>query len=433
MNRQTSNSILSRLRELADHFSNIVSRLTKRGAKKTLSMAEDLAKAAERVRASFEEAMQNASWYRSWNEAAGDGTRYAIEEDVNGNPYVYVQTSLQFSTKKGDLNENMRRLSAVLKEQFPDGILVRGEDMVAEPIAGRDVLKNKQTANEIAQGKSSRHLLRDKNYTVYTDKLGMAATALDDVIQATNRFAAESPDHSRNDDVVRFYRGSFNALINDRGYTASALIAEHSDGRLTMYDIVDMVPATIKKQTDSGGSDAPTGTSGGPNGRRAKLSLSKTSISESGDSVNRRMSISDDDYLQAVNSGDTDTAQQMVNEAAEAAMPNSQVRDGNGNLIQLYHGTEDMFTVFDPTLKGGTNGTAEGFGIYLTPNQEVSRQYGGRQISLFANITHPARSYEKTISRNRLIDLIKSTCEAEAAQFVAEESYDNGEWRNHLL
>jgi len=112
-----------------------------------------------------------------------------------------------------------------------------------------------------------------------------------------------------------------------------------------------------------------------------------------------------------------------VQEAAEKAFLNSKVRTSDGKLMPVYHGTKADFNVFDTSVSGGSNGAAEGFGIYLTDNPEVSEAYGDRQISAYVNMERPARSDKKTIKKSELVKLIKAACEKEAQSFVDEGSY----------
>lgn len=140
-----------------------------------------------------------------------------------------------------------------------------------------------------------------------------------------------------------------------------------------------------------------------------------------------RFSLKDLDleYLSAVESGNTQEAQRLVDEAAEVAMPESKIRGQDGRLAQVYHGTRDMFWRFDTAVKGGVNGTAEGFGIYTSDNPAVTSAYGDRQLKMFANITHPATSTQKNITHKTLAALIKDTCEREARQYVEDGEYDS--------
>ena len=104
---------------------------------------------------------------------------------------------------------------------------------------------------------------------------------------------------------------------------------------------------------------------------------------------------------------------------------NSKVRDENGNLKVMYHGTANDFTVFDPFKQGGKNGTAEGYGIYFADSTEVTDAYGGKTLKGYVNMTRPARSDAKTIKRTELVKVIRETCTKEAQQLVDDGDYSN--------
>ena len=84
-------------------------------------------------------------------------------------------------------------------------------------------------------------------------------------------------------------------------------------------------------------------------------------------------------YLDAVNRGDMETAQKMVDEAANEAMPNSLLREGKsinkgeeqeGKLIKMYHGSGAKgFNIFVP------QDGALGKGIYITSNWDEAVGY----------------------------------------------------------
>ena len=137
------------------------------------------------------------------------------------------------------------------------------------------------------------------------------------------------------------------------------------------------------------------------------------------------MSKIDDAYQKSLENEDLALAELEVKNAAELAMPDSAIRDEDGKLLPVYHGTKEMFYEFDTSVDGGKNGTAEGFGIYLSDDQEVTNAYGDRQIKMFANITKPATSFDKTITSGTLIKLIKDTCERQAQMMVEEEGYES--------
>ena len=125
----------------------------------------------------------------------------------------------------------------------------------------------------------------------------------------------------------------------------------------------------------------------------------------------------DADYMKAVEAGDMDTAQRLVDEAARMAMPNTKLKG------RWYHGTENEFTEFNFS-QGGKNGTADGFGIYLTNDPEVASSYGNRMIEGYVNVTRPASALtSQTLTKSELRRLIKRTVEYEALQMA--EDYDS--------
>ena len=76
-------------------------------------------------------------------------------------------------------------------------------------------------------------------------------------------------------------------------------------------------------------------------------------------------------YMDAVNKGDMETAQQMVMEAAKLAMPNTKVVDENGNPKVVYHGTGSEFYTFRKT-----NDINElGAGYYFSDSYEMAERY----------------------------------------------------------
>ena len=123
----------------------------------------------------------------------------------------------------------------------------------------------------------------------------------------------------------------------------------------------------------------------------------------------------DTKYLDAVNRGDTETAQKMVDEAAKAA----------GYNYHLYHGTNADFTKFDLRNHGGKNGKGEGYGIYLAANREISAPYGKNVIDSYVKFNRLAEGRKKTLSYAEVKKLVKQSCEVEAKRAVADGEADS--------
>jgi hypothetical protein len=127
------------------------------------------------------------------------------------------------------------------------------------------------------------------------------------------------------------------------------------------------------------------------------------------------LSSMDADYMSAVERGDMETAQRMVDEAAKEA----------GYNYHLYHGTNADFTKFDLRKYGGRNGKGEGYGIYLAANREISAPYGKNVIDSFVKFNRLAEGRRKTLSYNEVKSLVKRSCEIEAQRMVDDEEYDS--------
>jgi len=128
-------------------------------------------------------------------------------------------------------------------------------------------------------------------------------------------------------------------------------------------------------------------------------------------------------YMDAVKSGDMESAQRMVTEAAKKAMPNTKVVDADGNPMVVYHDTNstiyvnretgenwdnldgrkkdeweerddwdehweerDFFT-FDNKNHGRQSVEVPGF--FFAPVADEYHEYGNRRIAAYLNITNP--------------------------------------------
>ena len=133
---------------------------------------------------------------------------------------------------------------------------------------------------------------------------------------------------------------------------------------------------------------------------KVKRAFDKAYKAETKTGEGTKLSISEDakkadsNYLDAVNRGDNATAQRMVDEAADRAMPNSLLREGkavskgeeaDGTLIKMFHGSgANGFYTFEP------QDGALGKGVYLTSNWDEAVGYAIEKLG----ITETADGYE---------------------------------------
>ncbi|MBQ4420378.1 MAG: hypothetical protein II878_02400, partial [Bacteroidales bacterium] len=123
---------------------------------------------------------------------------------------------------------------------------------------------------------------------------------------------------------------------------------------------------------------------------------------------NEVIKMRDKAYMEAVERGDMETVQRMVEEAAEEAMPNSQIRDKEGKMLLMSHHTDtEGFTVFDRTKIGTGQGQSFlGLGFNFSRGQGIGI-YGKRNILSYLNAKHPLRSDEKTLSKTEIRSIIQ--------------------------
>lgn len=97
--------------------------------------------------------------------------------------------------------------------------------------------------------------------------------------------------------------------------------------------------------------------------------------------VVKQYSLSEDsDYLDAVDRGDMETAQMMVDKAARSA----------GYTIEAYHGTNEDFTVFDKN-RIGKGIDKYGAGFYFGNHKGISESYGTKNYPVYLKLEKPIR------------------------------------------
>ena len=105
----------------------------------------------------------------------------------------------------------------------------------------------------------------------------------------------------------------------------------------------------------------------------------------------------------------------------------SKVRDENGNLLVVYHGSPAKFTVFNHN-KINAHGNSHGRGFYFTSRKSFAEGYkqeGGQLLKGYLNITNPLSEDKVTIKKAGLLKLIKATCKEQAQEYVRDEGYDS--------
>ena len=140
---------------------------------------------------------------------------------------------------------------------------------------------------------------------------------------------------------------------------------------------------------------------------------------------NKAPTVSSDTRMSKDLSGVDSEGKALTPEQAEY-FKDSLVRDDNGNLLKVYHGSGSEFTVFNHKFLN-THGNSHGRGFYFTEKKSLAEGYsekGGQLLEGYLNITKPLSEDKVTMKKADLIKLIKATCKAEAQEYVADGGYE---------
>lgn len=134
------------------------------------------------------------------------------------------------------------------------------------------------------------------------------------------------------------------------------------------------------------------------------------------------------DRLEKVNSVEdarfslkTDSQGRELSEEQQKFFKDSKVRDENGQLMIMYRGGNEDFTVFDRKKSRYSN--LYGRGFYFTDSEAHARQYGNAK-AFYLNITTPVSTTETTITREQMRKFLKAVAANEDDFSFENYGYD---------
>lgn len=266
--------------------------------------------------------------------------------------------------------------------------------------SGQKVYIGEDLPSEYTQSKYTQAILK-RNPSISRAKKRASANLGEMIEIATNRRWERTKHAHSKDAKYGMYRydtqfgfpvkNPSGDVIGANIYSAELLIRNASDGKKYLYDIV-----SIKKNTANSEWLTQRVTSAAEKSAGQKGDVSKNSIRNNGNNVNKKFS--DRDYMDAVNRGDMRTAQRMVDEAAKqrgAFLNNDEANEifkQSGEVRTFYHGTNTGdFTVFDKSLLGNSSGDMGWFGkgFYFAFSSREAATYGGRVINAYLKMRKP--------------------------------------------
>lgn len=117
-----------------------------------------------------------------------------------------------------------------------------------------------------------------------------------------------------------------------------------------------------------------------------------------------------------------DSIKYKLSEGQENYFKDSKIRDENGNLKPVYHGTNAEFDAFNPN---NTSSNKWGNGNYLAFDSGAAKNYGNNVKEMYANITSPISNEQKTISFEQYDSLHRRINDGEPAYREDYDMYDN--------
>lgn len=216
-----------------------------------------------------------------------------------------------------------------------------------------------------------RKIFNDHGNEQTENKRGQRAITEDDFVSIPQ--IIQSPDEIRLSNVL--FEGKpviqFIKTLNGKTTVVAYVSKKHLDLTVqTMYS-----GKNKRNLATAAGEQAPANTPEANVG-----TVPTNSISQTNEKSNTQFSARDTEYLKAVENGDLETAQRMVDEMAKKA----------GYSYKLYHQTERDFTIFETKHPGaGTRDYETPFGVFMKPTSRDIGLKGKKQMQLYAKISKP--------------------------------------------
>ena len=302
--------------------------------------------------------------------------KHSIRYTTDNKPVVVIEENILDRVPE---NEWVKTVKTVMSEKFSAGI----------PIKGRLVKVNRITKREYVNSNDTQKYEK-KNPEIYKDKLN-TASQLNEIVLASTNYINEAPNHSRKKDNFKdFARGEVLMRIGTNSYEANVIVALDGKNEMVLYDIVSFKPTnfTIKKEAKS--------LTVAPNKDiNDSLDLtSNNSIPPTSENVNK---IKKSDKVESVKFSQRDSAGNKLSENQIEYFKDSKVRDKDGNLLVMYHGTPHDFTVFKN----------RGSGMYFTADPEYAYGYtqlSGKVMKVYLNITKPFDILKDDVAKKIFVD-----------------------------
>lgn len=185
---------------------------------------------------------------------------------------------------------------------------------------------------------------------------------------------------------ARGYNNATEVVENGRGFgnekTGGSVAPEGRSQRVVAENNTSNAVGTKRGETARMDSGKSTKATKANNTKGVRDKLWETSKIVGGDKKVTKEA--NDAYMEAVRSGDLETAQKYIDSLAEIKFPKSVVRGADGKLEIQTHGTPEQFDAFDSLSEMGNH-----FGTRTAAEERMRGEQNPRYIEAYLNITNP--------------------------------------------
>ena len=338
----TRSAFVKFLDTMRDFLRNAFDKLKVELSWQQMQIISENQQAIERIRSAYFEALDGLKGNtRSEN---GSNEVYSIRYTTDNVPFVLADRDILDGVPK---TQWVKTVKQNLKERFPNGVLV-----------GKNTIYiNKASRSEMTFSKYMQWAFKNDR-TAYSDKLRATDNA-DEIIRAAQNFVSEAMLHPRKDEIRQFARGNVLLHVGENDYTANVIVGTNKNGKMLLYDVINLTPTSISERNKKQAQ---------PSDRR-KSEVRRNAvlieiIAQSETDVNPE---SQPRFSRQDSDGNNLTTEQ------QEYFKNSKVRDEQGRLLVMHHGTPyGGFTVFRSAS-------------YFTQNKNYADVYQSPNASMLRN------------------------------------------------
>ena len=317
-------------------------------------------------------------------ETAPAESRQSIRKTSNGKKYVKADRQVLFGSDPDSWSEQL--------EDYINGKIRRGQDVQLIAEDGDVLLLTRTSAGKLSDNHTSDgRTMSDAAF----ERKANAAAHIDELVEVSFKGKKTIIDKdARHGDMASGgwnYRTAYFMDFDGKYYKTTISVAEGSGGSI-VYNVGKM-------------QERSTPQIGGSSGKAGALrgNASTNSIRQSNDNSQEKSS-------DKVQSSMRDSAGRELTEAQQAYFKDSKVRDADGKLKLVYHGSAAIFTKISADFMS-QNGSSEGQGFYFTDYKPMAQGYeknGGQLLEGYLDIKKPLSDSEVTLTAAEVKRLIRA-------------------------